>query len=61
LPAGWNFFLLNKIQAGDFFGLFFLVKRGMRKARAGVLKNNLTVKAKDYSEAIKYLKKRVSQ
>ena len=48
-------------EGGGFFWFVFPDKEKCEKEEQNFLKNRTTVKAKDYSEAIKYLKRKVSQ
>jgi len=57
-----NFELLSVELDGSnsFFWFTFLNKDGCEKAEQAFFKNEVSVKAKDFSEAIKFLKRKVS-
>lgn len=58
---GYKLIFIKPDESGVFCWLYFEKKDKCEQEEQLFLKNEAIVKAKDYSEAIKYLKRKVSQ
>jgi hypothetical protein len=58
---GYKFTAIKLDESGVFYWFVFAEKEKCEQEEQHFLKNEAVIKAKDYSEAIKYLKRKVSQ
>jgi len=58
---GYKLISVDFDDNGDFYWFIFSGKRKCEQEEQSFLKNEVSVKAKDYSDAIKFMKRKVSK